>query len=119
MPTTRSIQTYCKTLAHTTEDVKWGNNLVFSIGNKMYAILDLDRPDTDSVSFKCSPENYDRLVQLPDIIPAPYAARFNWVKSEKLSALDEDVLLDLIKTAYEIVFAKLPKNLRNSLNKEN
>ena len=53
--TLNSIQEFCRTLPHTTEDVKWGTNLVFSVGNKMYAVLDLDHPEANSVSFKCSP----------------------------------------------------------------
>ena len=55
MVTFNSIQEFCRTLPHTTEDVKWGTNLVFSVGNKMYAGFDLDHPEANSVSFKCSP----------------------------------------------------------------
>ncbi len=119
MATFQSIQKYCRALPHTTEDVKWGTNLVFSVGNKMFAVLDLEHPEANSVSFKCSPQDYERFIQLPDIIPAPYAARFFWVKLEKLTALEEDLIYDLLKQAHEIVFSKLSKKLRASLDKEN
>lgn len=118
MVTFQSIQKFCLSLPHTTEDVKWENNLVFSVGKKMYAVLDLDHPKLNSVSFKCSPEDFQQFVQLPDIIPAPYSARFHWIKLEKLTAIEEDVLYSLLKKAYEIVFAKLPKNLRFALSEE-
>ena len=64
MVTFQSIQEYCRALPHTTEDVKWGSNLVFCVGNKMYAVLDLEQPEANSVSFKCSPQNYERFIQL-------------------------------------------------------
>ena len=28
---------FCRSLPHVTEDVKWGNDLVFSVGKKMFA----------------------------------------------------------------------------------
>ena len=118
MVTFNSIQEFCRALPYTTEDVKWGSNLVFSVGNKMYAVLDLEHPEANSVTFKCSPQDYERFIQLPGIIPAPYAARFNWVKLENLTALEEDLIYDLLKQAHEIVFSKLSKKLRTSLNKE-
>ena len=35
------IRKYCMGLAHTTETVQWGNDLVFKIGGKMYAVTPL------------------------------------------------------------------------------
>src|SRR5262245_2710024 len=72
---------YCRSLPHTTEDIKWENDLVFSIGGKMYAVFDIH--DADHIGFKCDDIDFERLTQIDGIIPAPYAARFGWVKLTK------------------------------------
>lgn len=37
------IQTICKSLPGVTEDIKWGHDLVFSIGGKMFCVVGLDQ----------------------------------------------------------------------------
>ncbi len=61
-------------LPHTTEQVLWGDDLVFKIGGKMYAGMPLS-PARIQLSFKCTPEEFAELIERPGIIPAPYAAR--------------------------------------------
>lgn len=36
----KSLLISCRGLPHVTEDVKWGNDFVFSIGAKMFAVFD-------------------------------------------------------------------------------
>lgn len=49
------------------------------------------------------------------MIPAPYLARAMWVQEEQLGeALDRRELEALIRTSYELVKAKLPKQNRKS-----
>ena len=43
----------CLELPHATEDIKWETNLVFSVGEKMFAIVALE-PRRFWISFKCS-----------------------------------------------------------------
>lgn len=79
------IITYCRSLKHTTEDVKWGSVFVFSIGQKMYCCISLD--EKFGVSFKCTRGNFLALTEQPSIIPAPYLAKSQWVKITGSAAL--------------------------------
>jgi predicted DNA-binding protein (MmcQ/YjbR family) len=66
-----------------------------------------------SMSFKCTPETFAELVERPGIIPAPYMARNMWVQEQELGeSIDRRELEALIKTAYDLVAAKLPKSRR-------
>lgn len=109
------IRRFCLSLPHATEDVKWGNDLTFSVGKKMFAVTGLETARR-SVSFKCTPEKFAELVETDGIIPAHYVARYHWVTVEKSDALKTGELKDLIKKSYGLVWEKLPKNLKNQLN---
>lgn len=109
-----SLKDFCRSLPGTTEDVKWIDHLVFSIGGKMYAIFNLD--DEEQFSLKCSDEDYDRLTCVEGIIPAPYAARFSWVKAEQRRAQPDAEWRTLLAHARELVLAGLPKKARASLH---
>ena len=63
----------CRSLPGVTEDVKWGDNLVFSVGKKMFAVFDL--PAGEPFSFKVDPDVFSMLTQQRGIRPAPYLAR--------------------------------------------
>ena len=64
------IRDQCLALPHVTEDVKWEHDLVFSIGDKMFAAANLEPGDV-WLSFKASPEVFAELSERPDIRPAP------------------------------------------------
>ncbi|MBY0507838.1 MAG: MmcQ/YjbR family DNA-binding protein [Bryobacteraceae bacterium] len=108
------IRAFCLSLPHATEDVKWEKDLVFCIGAKMFAVTCLE-PHTVSLSFKCTPESFAELVERPGVIPAPYLARAHWVALESEDALSRRELEPLLRTAYELVLAKLPKRVRDGL----
>lgn len=110
-----SIRAYCLSLPHVTEDVKWGNDLVFSIGGKMFTVVTLDAASPHKLSFKCTPEVFAELTERENIVPAPYVARYHWVALQSYDALSKQELKDLIKNSYEMVLAKLPKKVRQSL----
>ena len=82
-----AIRTYCLQLPHTTEGIKWGNDLCFMLAEKMYCVTGLIEPF--SCSFKCSDEDYGILTELPGIIPAPYMARNKWVNIQDTAALNK------------------------------
>ena len=80
------IRGICLALPHVTETVQWGDDLVFKVGGKMFAVAPLE-PAKVCLSFKCTKEKFDELVERPGIIPAPYLARAHWVSLEEGSAL--------------------------------
>lgn len=110
-----AIRTFCVAFPHVTEDVKWGNDLVFSIGGKMFAVLVLDAASPHKLSFKCTPEIFAELIERAHIVPAPYMARYHWVALERWDALRAQELKARLKDSYEMVLAKLPKKVRHSL----
>ncbi|MEJ7848630.1 MAG: MmcQ/YjbR family DNA-binding protein [Pyrinomonadaceae bacterium] len=109
------LREFCCSLPHVTEDVKWGNDLCFCIGKKMFAVTGIDTGNS-SVSFKCKPEKSAELIELDGIIPVHYVARYHWVTMEKGGAIDAGELRELIANSYKMVRDKLPKKLRDSFN---
>ncbi len=104
-----TVRTICRALPGVTEDIKWGRDLCFSVGGKMFAAMDVEPPH--SLGFKCTPETFAELVERPGIIPAPYMARNMWVLEQQLGeALTRRELEALIRKSYELVVAKLPKS---------
>ena len=110
------LREVCLSFPHATEDVKWGNDLCFSVGGKMFCATGLDQANAQ-ISFKCTPEKFAELVERDGIKPAPYVARYYWVAVEKPDALADDELEDLISKSYLMVFQKLPAGVRKSLSK--
>lgn len=108
------VRRCCRSLPHVTETVQWGDNLVFKIGGKIFAILSLE-PGGVWLSFKASPADFADLVERPDIIPAPYLARASWVALESEEAMPAAELKARIRTAYDLVTAALPKKTRATL----
>jgi predicted DNA-binding protein (MmcQ/YjbR family) len=111
-----SVRAHCLSFPHVTEVVLWGNDLVFKIGGKMFAVIGLDPASDHCLSFKCTPEKFAELVERDGIVPAPYVARYHWVALERFNALSEKELKSLLRTAYDLVFAKLPKKLKSKLS---
>jgi len=115
--TTDSLRRLCHRLPHVTEDVKWGDDLCFLIGGKMFAVACLEPAAGKPLSFKCTPEEFALLVERPGIIPAPYMARNHWVSLERFSALRDSEIEQRVRTSYELVKARLPKKVQASLSK--
>lgn len=108
-----SIRTYCLSLPHVDEKVQWGNDLLFRIGGKMFAVIGLEPSHGVLMSCKCTPEKFAELVEQDGIIPAPYVARYHWVGFERLDALPDRELKALLQNAYQLVRDKLPKKIRD------
>jgi predicted DNA-binding protein (MmcQ/YjbR family) len=108
------VRSVCLSFPYATEHVQWGNDLVFKVGGKMFAIVPLD-PASVRMSFKSSPEEFAELIERPGIIPAPYLARAYWVALETGHAIARSELSGRLKTAYDLVFSKLPAKTRTEL----
>ena len=108
------IRNYCLSLPHATEGIQWDNDLLFRVGGKIFAVASLDL-SPNRLSFKCTPEKFEELLETDGIIPAPYMARNKWVTVERLNALTDKELKELIQNSYDMVFAKLPKKIQKTL----
>jgi predicted DNA-binding protein (MmcQ/YjbR family) len=112
-----TVRSICRAFPDVTEDIKWGADLAFSVGGKMFCVVYVEPPH--HISFKCTPEDFGELVERPGIIPAPYLARAMWVQERELGeVLDRIELERLLRTAYELVRAKLPKRMRTTPSDE-
>ena len=105
------VRAYCLSFPHVTEEVLWGNDLVFKIGGKMFAVIGLDPASDHCLSFKCTPEKFAELTERHGIMPAPYVARYHWVALERFDALKDAELKSLIRNSYDMVLAKLPRKV--------
>ena len=110
------IRRCCLSLPHTTETVQWGNNLVFKIAGKIYAIAALE-PGDHYLSLKCTAEEFMELVERDGVVPAPYLARAHWIALESEDALPRAEVKRLLRQAYELVFAKLPRKTQAALSR--
>ena len=108
-----TAKTLCRTFPGVTQDTKWDNDLVFSVGAKMFAVTNLG--EASGMSFKVEDERFLELTDRPGIIPAPYLARAKWVYVEDAQALDDDEAAQLLRRSYELVFAKLTKKLQREI----
>ena len=109
-----SIRNYCLSFPHATEDIQWGDDLLFRIAGKIFAGTGLNPTSEHRLSLKCAPEKFAELIERKGIMPAPYTARYHWVSVE-FDALEEPELKELIKHSCELVLAKLPKKARLQL----
>ncbi|MGP0018653.1 MAG: MmcQ/YjbR family DNA-binding protein [Candidatus Sulfotelmatobacter sp.] len=101
-----SLRAYCLSFPEAKEKLQWGDALCFKVREKMFAVLGLDQV---RLTFKCTPEIFAELIERQNIRPSPYLGRHNWVMLDRLDALRQDELQDLLRESYEMVAAKAPK----------
>jgi predicted DNA-binding protein (MmcQ/YjbR family) len=103
---TESIRAYCLSFAEATEKLQWGDALCLKVREKMFAVLGLDQA---RLTFKCTPEIFAELIERQNIRPSPYLGRHNWVMLDRLDALRQDELQDMLRQSYEMAAAKAPQ----------
>ena len=104
---------FCRSLPGATEDVKWGDNLIFSVGGKMFAGFQL--PAGDPIGFKVDPLLFAGLVGHDGIVPAPYMAKNFWVHVTDQRKLPLETLKEFLVGSHRLVAEKLPKKTRVAL----
>src|ERR1017187_6762988 len=102
-----SIRNICKGLPSVTEDIKWGNDLCFMIGGKMFCVTPMDTPL--KVSIKVTDEEFGEMTNLQGIIPAPYSARHKWILIENVEVLSKIKWEHYINQSYNLIKSKLSK----------
>ena len=107
------LRSFCLSLPAVTEDIKWGNDLVFSVGGKMFCVSSFEQPIT--FSFKVRDEEFEELCASGNFSPAPYMARAKWVLVKDASFLKQEEWKERINESYELVKNKLTKKDRIAL----
>lgn len=112
--TIEDIQAICEQLPGVTKDIKWGHDLCFNIGDKMFLVVGLDNLPISS-SFKVPEEEFEEITNRDGFKPAPYVARYKWVLIDDINRLPKKELERYIRQSYELIRAKLPKKKLNQL----
>ena len=110
---TDPLVAFCRTLPAATEDVKWDNDLVFSVGGKMFTVMSL--PDCDRLSFKVDPAVFDTMTGHNGIVAAPYMARHHWVMVTDRKKIARASLEEMIAESHRLVAANLPRKTQKAL----
>lgn len=108
------LQKVCKKLKAVTEDIKWGHDLCFCIGAKMFLVAGLDEQPT-SAAFKVPDEDFAEICQRDGFIPAPYLAKNKWVKIDDINRLGKKEWEFFAKQSYDLIKSKLTKKLQQEL----
>jgi predicted DNA-binding protein (MmcQ/YjbR family) len=111
---TEDLRKHCLSFPGATEHEIWQGDLTFKVGNKMFAHTVLEVAPV-WLSFKTSDEKFAELLERQNVIPAPYLARAKWVALESRDAIPADELRELLREAYDLVVAKLPRKIQSSL----
>jgi predicted DNA-binding protein (MmcQ/YjbR family) len=93
--------------------VKWGADLCFSIGGKMFAVFSLE--DGAGFGCKCTEDDFHAVTQLDGIVPSKYLARHFWISVQDERALPEAEAKELIRKSYELVLEKAPAKVRKAV----
>ena len=97
-----------------TEDVKWGHDLVFSVGTKMFCVVGLDQQPV-SASFKVQEEIFDEMCSREGFRPAPYMAKHKWVWVDDIRRMKKKEWEQCIPSSYEIVKHNLTAKVKKEL----
>jgi predicted DNA-binding protein (MmcQ/YjbR family) len=108
------LRKFCLAMPGATEDIKWGADLCFCVGEKMFCVTGADS-SAGGMSIKCTPEKFNELIEREGIDPAAYVGRYKWVRISNYDALTPGELKGLIKTSYQLVFDKLPPKVKTKI----
>jgi predicted DNA-binding protein (MmcQ/YjbR family) len=108
------LQQYCAGWPGVTSDIKWDDDLCFSVAGKMFCVAWLGHPS--KISFKVREEEFEEICAKEGFIPAPYMARAKWVLVTDVSKLTKEEWEHFVKQSYSLVIQKLPKKTARELN---
>jgi predicted DNA-binding protein (MmcQ/YjbR family) len=109
------IQSICKKWPGVTEDIKWGHDLVFSVGAKMFCVVGLDQSPV-SASFKVGEDVFDEISSRPGFKPAPYMAKHKWVWVDDIARIKKSEWKSLLQESYQLVKTKLPAKTQQQID---
>jgi len=109
------LRKFCLAFPGATEDIKWGADLCFCVGSKMFCVTGADSIPV-GMSLKCTPEKFNELIEREGIDPAAYVGRYKWVRIANLDAVSPDELKSLIGKSYQLVFYKLPPKIKKTIS---
>lgn len=88
--------------------------LVFKVGNKMFALMSLERQPT-SINLKADPDwSLELREEYHQIIPGYHMNKVHW-NTVNVDGLKPDLIRKLIDHSYDLIFASLTKKVREEI----
>lgn len=109
---------FCIAKPGTTEETPFGpDTLVFKVMGKMYALSGIDT--FDFINLKCDPEYAIELREKYDgsITPGYHMNKKQWNSVYTNGRVPDDLIRKLIDDSYNLIVAKLPKKVKEELDK--
>ena len=103
--TIEQLRAICLSMPFATEDIKYGTDLCFSIGKKIFCGTRIE--GTFRTGIKCTEADFSELTEREGIIAMPRLYATYWIRIEKSNALTNRKWKDHIKKSYELVFSGL------------
>lgn len=86
--------------------------LVFKVFGKMFALMDVE--EFDGINLKCDPEKaVDLRERYQAIQPGFHMNKKHWNTIRLFDDVDDAMLIALVDHSYDLVFASLPKKIRD------
>jgi predicted DNA-binding protein (MmcQ/YjbR family) len=111
--TVEDLRDICISLPHATEDLKYGTDLCFSVGNKIFCGTRIEGEFRTGI--KCDESDFAFLIEREGIVPMPRLSTTFWIRIEKSNALNMMEWKQCVKKSYDLIVAGLPKKLKQSL----
>ena len=108
------IQKICTSLPSVTEDIKWVNDLVFSIGGKMFCVVSLNEVPVNAC-FKVTEDQFEEMCEMDGFKPAPYVAKYKWVMIDNINRMNKREWKNYINQSYNLIKSKLPPKVLKQL----
>ncbi|MDA3859843.1 MAG: MmcQ/YjbR family DNA-binding protein [Melioribacteraceae bacterium] len=109
------IQKHCYTKKALTEGFPFDEEtLVFKVAEKIFCLTNINQPLR--LNLKCNPEKTIELrEEYEEIIPGYHMNKKHWNTVDLQGTLKDSLIKELIDDSYNLVFASLPKKVRDNL----
>lgn len=115
----KTFKEYCLSLKGSTEKYPWtepeyASLAVFEIADKWYALFDTSK--FEFCNLKCDPAKALELQsKYKGIVPAWHMNKKYWISVYFDKDVPDEVIKELTKTSYDLVFSKLPKKTQEQI----
>lgn len=109
------LREHCLSLPYVEEKFPFDEyTLVFYVGSKLFALIDLQSPD--SVNLKCDPEQAIELRErYIGIVSGYHMNKKHWNTVAFNADVSDKLILELLHNSYQLVWNKLPRKEREAL----
>ncbi|MBN1117151.1 MAG: MmcQ/YjbR family DNA-binding protein [Bacteroidales bacterium] len=114
------IRAYCLSKPAVDESLPFNDTaLVFKVGGKMFAVLDLS-DDKRGITLKCDPELAIKLrEEHSEVTPAWHFNKTYWNGIVLTGTITQRQIREWIDHSYDLVFESLPKKIQEQINLNN